>query len=121
MNLLFKDNMNLRNTINFKSINKKMNIILIGFGGALGAVSRYIVNELISKYLSFQIPLGILTVNIIGCFLIGLLMSTLITIKDNNYYFLLLVFWDLLQLCQPLYFIKASSYLIIILYMEVHI
>ena len=30
-----------------------MNIILIGFGGALGAVLRHIVNELISKYLPY--------------------------------------------------------------------
>ena len=69
-----------------------MNIILIGFGGALGAVLRHIVNELISKYLPFQIPLGILTINIIGCFLIGLLMGSLITIKDNNYYFFIVGF-----------------------------
>ena len=69
-----------------------MNIILIGFGGALGAVLRYITNEIISKYLPFQIPLGILSVNIVGCFLIGLLMSSLITIKDNNYYFFIVGF-----------------------------
>ena len=69
-----------------------MNIILIGFGGALGAISRYIVNEIISKYLPFQIPLGILSVNIIGCFLIGLLMGSFIGIKDNNYYFFIVGF-----------------------------
>ncbi|MEL0115740.1 MAG: CrcB family protein, partial [Gammaproteobacteria bacterium] len=51
-----------------------MNIILIGIGGALGAILRHIVNDLISKFLPFQIPLGILSVNIFGCFLIGLLM-----------------------------------------------
>ena len=97
-----------------------MNIILIGIGGALGAISRYIVNEIISKYLSFQIPIGILSVNIIGCFLIGLFMSTFIGIKDDNHYFFVIGFWDLLQLCLLL-LIKASSYLIIILYTEVHI
>ena len=69
-----------------------MNIILIGFGGALGAVLRYIVNELISKYLPFQIPLGILSINVLGCFLIGLLMGSLITIKDNYYYFFIVGF-----------------------------
>ena len=69
-----------------------MNIILIGFGGALGAVLRYITNEIISKYLPFQIPLGILSVNIVGCFLIGFLMSSFITTKDNNYYFFIVGF-----------------------------
>jgi CrcB protein len=69
-----------------------VNIILIGIGGALGAISRYIVNELISKYLSFQIPIGILCVNIIGCFLIGLFMSTFIGIKDDNHYFFVIGF-----------------------------
>ena len=69
-----------------------MNIILIGIGGALGAVIRYIINELISKYVSFHIPLGILSINIIGCFLIGLLMSSFITMKDNNYYFFIVGF-----------------------------
>jgi CrcB protein len=43
-----------------------MNIILfVGLGGFLGAISRY----LISSY----IPLGTLTVNILGSFLIGIL------------------------------------------------
>ena len=69
-----------------------MNIILIGFGGALGAVLRYITNEIISKYLPFHIPLGILSINIVGCFLIGLLMSSFITTKDNNYYFFIVGF-----------------------------
>ena len=69
-----------------------MNIIFIGIGGALGAVLRYIVNDLISKYLPFQIPLGILFVNIFGCFLIGLLMSSFIATKDNNYYFFIVGF-----------------------------
>ena len=69
-----------------------MNIILIGIGGALGAVIRYIINELISKYVSFHFPLGILSINIIGCFLIGLLMSSFITMKDNNYYFFIVGF-----------------------------
>jgi CrcB protein len=69
-----------------------VNIILIGIGGALGAILRHIVNDLTSKFLPFQIPLGILSVNIFGCFLIGLLMSSFITSKDNNYYFFIVGF-----------------------------
>ena len=53
-----------------------MNIILIGIGGALGAILRHIVNDLISKFLPFQIPLGILSINIVGCFLIGLIYNS---------------------------------------------
>ena len=51
-----------------------MNIIFVAFGGALGSVSRYLLGtwaQTISKSIDF--PYGTLTVNLIGCFVIGLL------------------------------------------------
>lgn len=51
-----------------------MKIILVGVGGFIGAVLRYAVSgwvHAISRDTSF--PSGTLTVNLIGCFLIGLL------------------------------------------------
>jgi len=49
-----------------------MNLILICAGGALGALSRFYISNLFPKSDTLEIPLGILAVNIIGCFLLGL-------------------------------------------------
>ena len=51
-----------------------MNILLVAFGGAFGSVSRYLLGtwiQSVSKSIDF--PYGTLTVNLIGCFLIGFL------------------------------------------------
>ena len=51
-----------------------MNILLVGLGGALGSISRYLLGnwmQSLSKNVDF--PFGILAVNLIGCFVIGLL------------------------------------------------
>ena len=64
-----------------------MNILLIGFGGFLGAVSRYLVNEVVIKYIPTNFPTGILIVNILGCFVIGLVLGNSMISKDNLYYF----------------------------------
>jgi|TARA_B100001094_G_scaffold192725_1_gene186586 CrcB protein len=49
-----------------------MNILLICVGGSLGALCRFYLSALFQKSENPEIPLGILTVNILGCFLIGL-------------------------------------------------
>ena len=51
-----------------------MNILFVAFGGALGSVSRYLLGtwiQSVSKSIDF--PYGTLTVNLIGCFVIGFL------------------------------------------------
>ena len=50
------------------------NILVVALGGALGSVSRYLVGtwlQNISRSIDF--PYGTLTVNLIGCFMIGFL------------------------------------------------
>ena len=64
-----------------------MNILLIGLGGFLGAVSRYLVNEAVIKYIPTNFPIGILIVNILGCLVIGLVLGNSMASKDNLYYF----------------------------------
>ncbi|MEB3101652.1 fluoride efflux transporter CrcB [Ferviditalea candida] len=49
------------------------NAILVGAGGFLGAMARYFVSEWYAKKVVSPIPLGTLTVNLLGCFLLGLL------------------------------------------------
>ncbi len=57
----------------------------IALGGAAGALLRYGVSGLISRSFSGGFPLGTLTVNLIGSFLIGLLWGVLeiVTISQN--------------------------------------
>jgi CrcB protein len=51
------------------------NIILIGVGGFLGSVFRYLVTVFLARQFTSSFPLGTLTVNIVGCFLIGILFA----------------------------------------------
>ncbi len=48
-------------------------IMAIAIGGALGAVSRYLVIGLVTDWLGKSFPYGTLLVNVIGSFLIGVL------------------------------------------------
>jgi CrcB protein len=52
-----------------------MNIVIIGIGGALGAVSRYAVALWIGQRWGRSFPLGTLMINVSGSFLIGLFMT----------------------------------------------
>jgi CrcB protein len=51
-----------------------LSITFVALGGALGSVSRYLLGTWIqSTSKSIDFPFGTLTVNLIGCFVIGLL------------------------------------------------
>ena len=54
----------------------EIQILLVGIGGALGAISRYGIAELSKRILPASIPLGTLIANLIGCFLIGMIMGS---------------------------------------------
>lgn len=56
------------------------NILLVALGGMLGSVGRYVCSLLI-KHQSF--PFATLTVNIVGCFIIGSVMA--IASKYNSF------------------------------------
>ena len=64
-----------------------MRYILIAFGGALGAVTRVFTSELITSKISSSsfIPLGILSVNLLGCFFLGIVLNTLL-FKQFEFY-----------------------------------
>jgi len=48
-------------------------ILAIAIGGALGAVSRYLIIGLVTDWLGKNFPYGTLAVNVIGSFFIGIL------------------------------------------------
>lgn len=51
-----------------------MNILVVGVGGAVGAVCRYLLGQAIPK-LGSGFPLGTFCVNIIGCLVIGVVAA----------------------------------------------
>jgi CrcB protein len=48
-------------------------ILIIGLGGGLGSICRYLVQLGISRLTTVSFPAGTFLVNITGCFIIGLL------------------------------------------------
>ena len=54
-----------------------MNMLIIGIGGALGAVSRYGIALWVGQRWGRSFPLGTFVINVSGSFLIGLLMTLL--------------------------------------------
>jgi len=48
-------------------------ILLVGAGGFLGSISRFLASRLLQSNISSVFPLGTFVVNIAGCFLIGLI------------------------------------------------
>jgi len=51
------------------------NYVLVFIGGGLGAAARYWLSGWVPGKIESDLPLGTLAVNVLGCFLIGLLMS----------------------------------------------
>ena len=54
----------------------EIEFLLIGIGGALGAVSRFGIAEMAKRYFAGPFPLGTLITNLAGCFLIGILLGS---------------------------------------------
>lgn len=50
-------------------------IIYVGIGGFIGAATRYMVTLQSAKMIDSNIPLGTLIVNVVGGFLIGIIME----------------------------------------------
>ncbi|AXG74481.1 fluoride efflux transporter CrcB [Flavobacterium arcticum] len=50
-------------------------ILLVGLGGAIGSILRYLSSLFITRYFNSVFPLATFTVNIIGCFIIGLIFG----------------------------------------------
>ena len=48
-------------------------VLLVGCGGALGSIARYLIGgAVLHRFSNLKFPLGTFTVNILGCLLIGI-------------------------------------------------
>ena len=47
-------------------------VLLVALGSALGGICRYLMQQALQKHVVGAFPLGTLAVNILGCFVIGL-------------------------------------------------
>jgi CrcB protein len=50
-------------------------MLIIGTGGFIGSIFRYLVSKSVQEKFTTAFPFGTLSVNILGCFLIGVVLS----------------------------------------------
>ena len=48
-------------------------IFLVGIGGAVGSILRFVVSGWVQSISGISFPFGTLVVNVVGCFIIGIL------------------------------------------------
>ena len=72
-------------------------LLLVALGGAIGSAMRYLTAILLARHYTGSIPLATLVVNVLGCFLIGLLIGLC---SETTYLRLLFItgFWSLTAL-----------------------
>ncbi len=46
-------------------------LLIVGFGGSIGSIARFLVSKLNVHWHFFSIPMGTLTVNVLGSLIIG--------------------------------------------------
>ncbi len=51
------------------------NVLLVGLGGAVGSIGRYLCQRWVNDYYQHSFPLATFLVNITGCLLIGILFA----------------------------------------------
>ena len=66
-------------------------LLLVGFGGFLGSIARYLVAKLNLTWFFHGIPMGTLTVNILGSILIGFFLGIFVNSDLINTNFKLFV------------------------------
>ena len=59
-------------------------VLAIALGGALGAVSRYLMGESVTVWFGNDFPWGIFTINVLGSFLIGVLFVFLVEQQSGS-------------------------------------
>lgn len=58
-------------------------IILVGLGGGIGCILRYLTSVAVSRYFQGAFPLATFFANMVGCVLIGLLIGLLSRLPES--------------------------------------
>jgi len=58
-----------------------LKLLIVGVGGFLGAVARHGISQFVHHRFGGTFPLGVLVVNVLGCFVIGVFMHL---VQDRN-------------------------------------
>lgn len=58
-------------------------VILVGIGGGIGSICRYLISWVLTKYFSASFPWGTFISNFLGCLIIGIFMGVLL--KSSSY------------------------------------
>ena len=60
-------------------------ILLVAIGGAVGSIARYLMASSIQTATGWEFPIGTVLVNLLGCFLIGILYVLLVARPDPRH------------------------------------
>jgi CrcB protein len=52
-----------------------VHVLFVGIGGFLGALARFSISQFINKKFSFRFPVATLSINLLGSFLLGLIIG----------------------------------------------
>lgn len=52
-------------------------VLLVGAGGAVGSILRFLISEVTGRFYVQSFPLATFIINILGCFIIGVLISAI--------------------------------------------
>ena len=58
----------------------------------MGAILRYLINDFFIKFIPTEYPIGILSINVIGCFFIGYYLGNNLMVRDGQYYLFVIGF-----------------------------
>jgi CrcB protein len=73
-------------------------LILVGIGSCVGGITRYLTQLFVQKHYPSSFPFGTLSINVTGCFLIGIIYAQICVMSIshiNSHPVLLLQIYDL--------------------------
>ena len=59
-------------------------VMLVAVGGSLGALARYGTGIAAGRWLGTSFPWGTLLVNVVGCFLMGLVLRLILSLESHS-------------------------------------
>lgn len=67
-----------------------MDILLVGLAGSLGAIGRYLIYQFERSFPSHNFPFGTLIINLLGCFIAGLILGFATKALPHHRHYLML-------------------------------